>query len=102
VTDENRVILTKLALDRCLSHLSHMHSIFYLAGPRDTGMDGVTVQNLFSLIESMRRELRLGQDNLNLPTGEEGDGDFDGDGFDDDGGYAHTGGNISPLHPVKN
>ena len=92
--NENRVILTKLALDRCLSHLSHMHSIFYLSGPRESG------QNLFCLIESMRRELRLGQDNLALPVAQDEDGDFDDDGpFD--GGNHYDGGNIAPLHPVK-
>lgn len=107
MTDENRVVLTKLALDRCLSHLSHMHAIFYLSGPRDSdvggrgndgvdggvggggvgggggfgaGVDGVTVQNLFSLIESMRRELELSQNNLQLPVDDKTD-DASGDFF---------------------
>lgn len=70
-------------------------------------MDGVTVQNLFSLIESMRREIQLGQDNLSLADDEDTQDGFDDDGpFDDGpfdgGGMEYEGDNIAPLHPVKN
>lgn len=66
----NDLILGRLALERCQSHLAHLHAIMYLCEPQDMGLGEDLADNARALMADMTRDLAVGARVLRLSGGE--------------------------------
>lgn len=67
---KNDLILGRLALERCQSHLAHLHAIMYLCEPHDLGLGEGVAENARTLMAAMTRDLALGARVLRVSIGD--------------------------------
>ncbi len=62
---KNKIIQSKLSINRSLNQLSHIQAMFLFLEPRGDAMDADMTDNVVDLISKIRRELRKTENELN-------------------------------------
>jgi hypothetical protein len=63
---ENRLIICKLALERCQQYLTHMHALMYMCTPQNADLDNETVESMQDLLSRMQEELSASTQHLDI------------------------------------
>lgn len=53
----NAVIVSKLSIERCQSHLAHLHALMYLREHGESKTDDLVSESVLQVMEQMGREL---------------------------------------------
>ena len=61
---KNKIITSKLSINRSLNQLSHIQAMFLFCEPRNISLDADITDNVIDMISKVRRELRSAQDGL--------------------------------------